>query len=189
MLPTYSRTGGGGGGGARKSFRGREKFLIALVFLTFCFVCFCGLFYLPEFSSNRVLNVVKQFQRAGPEMFIPAPPIDKPHSHGNSHHHHQQQPGGDRDKFMAKIKEELPDLNFDRPETLKKAEEEEKEDVAERGVDNGDNGKVLQPPNQIEEQPQQQQPMNMNPVPIPGSEDQDVSVMEKRNKVREVSFK
>lgn len=191
-------------GSGQKSFRAREKFLIVLVFLTFCFVCFCGLFYLPEFGSSRVLNVYQQLQRAGPEMFIPAPPIQQP-----NHHHHQQHnnraSGEVRDPLlMAKIKEELGDLNLDRPET---ANQRKLEDSSVSGNVNHNNrakeevdvesagAKVLLPPNQIEEsrrevqqqQGQQMQQPRMNPVPIPKSDDSDVDVTEKRNKVKEVS--
>lgn len=213
-------------GSSQKSFRAREKFLIVLVFLTFCFVCFCGLFYLPEFGSGRVLNVYKQFQRAGPEMFIPAPPIEQPNHHHQNHHRHNGgdlEGGGsdsvldneghvvDRAKLLAKIREELGDLNLDRPETANQRKLEDssvsggggglvgKSVGGGRAVDVDDSGKVLQPPNQIEEsrrevvvpqQEQQQQQLqqpNMNPMTIPKSDDTDVDVTEKRNKVREVS--
>lgn len=192
MLPTYSRLSQP----RTKSFRTREKLLIGLVLLTFV-VCFGGLFYLPDFKAGRVQNLYKQIQRAGPEMFIPAPPIDQP-----NHHHHRHGAGGggagdghdvDRAKLFAKIKEELGDLNLDRPETAanqRKLEDESETEISKNPVP---------PPNQIEEnvapkkkhqsdrEPQQQQHPNMGPVPIPKSEDTDVSVTEKRNKVREVS--
>lgn len=208
MLPTtYTRTGQT----RSKSFRAREKFVIALVFLTFCFVCFCGIFLLPEFGSSRVLNVYKQFQRAGPEMFIPAPPIDQP-----NHHHHQHRHQGieapaaagsalddeghvvDRAKLLAKIKEELGDLNLDRPETLASQRKLEESGLAggvggrdrQGGGSDVDGGKAIVPPplpNHIGETKQQQEPPIMKPVPIPKSDDSDVSTTERRNKVREVS--
>nr|XP_036218176.1 mannosyl-oligosaccharide alpha-1,2-mannosidase IA-like [Bactrocera oleae] len=62
---------------SRKSnFHLREKFLIGLVLATLCLLCFGGIFLLPDnFGGERVLRVYKQFQKAGPEMFIPAPPL------------------------------------------------------------------------------------------------------------------
>lgn len=94
MLPTYSRLSGSTTGGAttattniltstpatsilRRLFRSREKCLIALVFVTLVFVCFGGVFYLPDDfgAGERVRNVYKHLQKAGPEMFIPAPPL------------------------------------------------------------------------------------------------------------------
>lgn len=200
MLPTYSRVGQP----RAKSFRGREKFLIALVFLTFCFVCFCGLFYLPEFGSSRVLNVYKQFQKAGPEMFIPAPPIDPPnHNHRHSEKHSALGgPGhvGDREKLFEKIKNELGDLNLDRPETQANQRKlEDNDDGGGGGGGGGEGGEqqdvdraVVQPPIQVEDakqrvQQQQQEQPKMEPVPIPKSDDSNVPVTERRNKVREVS--
>lgn len=198
MLPTtYSRTT------RAKSFRAREKFLIALVFLTFCFVCFCGLFYLPEFGSNRVLNVYKQFQQAAPQMFIPAPPIDQPNHHHHQHRHNENPGAGrdtalddDRAKLLAKIKVELGDLNLDRPETANSQGRLEESSLGTRGGGGGagsDNSQkraeehsnlaVTVPAGQM----QQHEKPNMPPMPIPNSDDSDVSTKERRNKVREVS--
>lgn len=215
MLPTYSsRNDRSLLLFTRKSFRAREKFLIVLVFLTFCFVCFCGLFYLPEFGSkNRVLDVYKQFQRAGPEMFIPAPPIDKPNHHHHHQHHGDDRPDNgidaeghiiDRAKLAAKIREELGDLNLDRPETQKSEREREQQEehgrmIADRNSQQQNKPEeniVLAPPNQIEENKNVLQAGGAvggsglgdnHPVPIPHSDSSDISVTEKRNKVREVS--
>ncbi|XP_059610000.1 mannosyl-oligosaccharide alpha-1,2-mannosidase IA [Phlebotomus argentipes] len=119
MLPTYSRstTTPATSLFQRKLFRNSERLLVILVLLTFCLVCFCGLFFLPDnFSSNRVFSVYKQLQKAGPEIFIPAPPVAQQGFRGD---------GGvdphlldDREKLQAKIQGEIGDI-IDRPEVQK----------------------------------------------------------------------
>ncbi|EDO64315.2 AGAP000558-PB [Anopheles gambiae str. PEST] len=125
MLPTYQRVSGGGSGTAgtsvsvtnpllgRRSFRSREKCLILLVLSTFGFVCFGGFFFLPDnFSADRVLKAYKQFQRAGPEIFIPAPP--PAHGRTGEEDIHRQD---DRVKLAEKIRKELPDDFLEKPDT------------------------------------------------------------------------
>lgn len=129
MLPSYQRIGGSGSNlsGAtsssffRRSFRNREKCLILMVFLTLGFICFGGFFYLPDNFGT----VYKQFQKAGPEIFIPAPP--RMHGHGGSisdiHQSSAELPPrraiGDREKLHAKIREEEMDI-LEKPETADK---------------------------------------------------------------------
>lgn len=108
MLPSYTRLGGtngvGGGGGistssigpiggqstaatfVRRLFRSRQRCLMVLVFVTLVCICFGGVFYLPDDfgAGERVLKVYKHLQKAGPEMFIPAPPL-MGHQHGHPH--------------------------------------------------------------------------------------------------------
>lgn len=212
MLPTYSsRNERSLLLFTRKSFpKSSEKFLIVLVLLTFCFVCFCGLFYLPDFGSKtRALDVYQQFKQAAPDMFIPAPPIDKPH-HQAHHHRGDDGPNNgvdteghviDRAKLEAKIREELGDLNLDRPETEKMDRQEEGRMVVEGNSQHvkPEENIVLAPPNQIEENKNVGQAPggavggsgtgdNHHPVPIPHADNSDKSVTEKRDKVREVSF-
>uniref|UniRef100_A0A1L8DR25 alpha-1,2-Mannosidase n=1 Tax=Nyssomyia neivai TaxID=330878 RepID=A0A1L8DR25_9DIPT len=118
MLPTYTRSTATQATSffSRKSFRNSEKLLILLVLLTFCFVCFCGFFFLPDnFSSNRVFNVYKQLQKAGPEIFIPAPPVAQQGFNGVDADPHLLD---DRDRLQQKIQGELGDI-IDRPETHK----------------------------------------------------------------------
>lgn len=84
MLPTYSRLGTSTSS-VRRALRTREKFLILLLLATLAFVCFGGVFYLPDnfVGSDKVREVYKQIQNAGPEIFIPAPPIARQnHQHG-----------------------------------------------------------------------------------------------------------
>lgn len=83
MLPTYARASTSAS--VRRALRTREKFLILLLFATLAFVCFGGLFYLPDnfVGTDKVRQVYKHIQSAGPEIFIPAPPVAKPHhQHG-----------------------------------------------------------------------------------------------------------
>lgn len=120
MLPQYARISSSNSTNlfVRRSFRTREKCLILLVFLTLGFVCFGGFFYLPDnFGAEKVLNVYKQFQRAGPEIFIPAPP----HAHG--HHSGEDDPHGDKAKLQAKI-QELNDF-LEKPETKRDVDPQE----------------------------------------------------------------
>uniref|UniRef100_A0A2M3YYF6 alpha-1,2-Mannosidase n=1 Tax=Anopheles braziliensis TaxID=58242 RepID=A0A2M3YYF6_9DIPT len=117
MLPTYQRVGGSSSSAAnpllgRRSFRSREKCLILLVLSTFGFVCLGGFFFLPDnFSADRVLKAYKQFQRAGPEIFIPPPP---PAAHGRDEDIHRVD---DREKLQEKIRKELPDEFLEKPDT------------------------------------------------------------------------
>lgn len=215
MLPTYRNASGSGGPSlfSRKSFRAREKFLIVLVFLTFCFVCFCGFFFLPDnFGTHRVLHVYKQFQKAGPEIFIPAPPIEH-ENHQNSNHHRRSGEDGsdvhlldDRAKLAAKIKNELGDI-LEKPATMPRIQVDEGEErrringaggdyELKRPVEDGDDkGMAIPAPNDFgQAENQQQQPYNdqqqsaAQQYPISNPRDADSSVNEKRDKVKEVSF-
>ncbi|XP_037937604.1 mannosyl-oligosaccharide alpha-1,2-mannosidase IA isoform X3 [Teleopsis dalmanni] len=97
--------------GRKSNFHSREKCLIGLVLITLCLLCFGGIFLLPDnFGSDRVLRVYKQFQKAGPEIFIPAPPLAA-HAPKELDPHFM----GDRKKLQAKIKEELGEL-LDKPQ-------------------------------------------------------------------------
>jgi hypothetical protein len=77
MLPTYQRFNASGSGKIR-SFRVSEKILIFLVFVSFLVIVLFGFFLLPDFGgTNGVIQVYNKFKKAGPEIFIPAPPIDR----------------------------------------------------------------------------------------------------------------
>ncbi|KAH8240420.1 hypothetical protein KR038_000365 [Drosophila bunnanda] len=95
--------------GRKSNFHSREKCLIGLVLVTLCFLCFGGIFLLPDnFGSDRVLRVYKHFQKAGPEIFIPAPPIA-----GQGHAPHRNEDPhfiGDRQRLEQKIRAELGDI-------------------------------------------------------------------------------
>ena len=68
MLPTYQRVGPT----KQRSFKSREKILIFLIFASFCFVVFCGFFFLPDnFGTERVLQAYSKFKKNSPEIFIP----------------------------------------------------------------------------------------------------------------------
>ncbi|XP_055605865.1 mannosyl-oligosaccharide alpha-1,2-mannosidase IA isoform X1 [Uranotaenia lowii] len=118
MLPMYQRLGGSQPSSnplvsVRRSFRSSEKCLILLVLLTFGFVCFGGFFFLPDnFGADRVLKVYKQFQKAGPEIFIPPPPP----AHGGLDGDEDFHKLNDRDRLQEKIQKELPDDILEKPD-------------------------------------------------------------------------
>ncbi|XP_055841507.1 mannosyl-oligosaccharide alpha-1,2-mannosidase IA isoform X2 [Episyrphus balteatus] len=108
--------------GRKPNFHSREKCLIGLVLATLCLLCFAGIFLLPDnFGGERVLKVYKSFQKAGPEIFIPAPPLAN-----NGHGSKDTDPHvlGDRVKLQAKIKEELGDI-LDKPEIQRRGGSDE----------------------------------------------------------------
>ncbi|XP_059224299.1 mannosyl-oligosaccharide alpha-1,2-mannosidase IA isoform X2 [Stomoxys calcitrans] len=116
--------------GRKSNFHNREKCLIGLVLATLCFLCFGGIFLLPDnFGGDKVLRVYKQFQKAGPEIFIPAPPLA-------GHAAKDQDPHfmNDKQKLQAKIKEELGEI-LDKPQLQQ--DTVDSEDVADVGGDNG----------------------------------------------------
>ncbi|XP_052856077.1 mannosyl-oligosaccharide alpha-1,2-mannosidase IA isoform X2 [Drosophila gunungcola] len=93
--------------GRKSNFHSREKCLIGLVLVTLCFLCFGGIFLLPDnFGSDRVLRVYKHFQKAGPEIFIPAPPLAGHAPHRSEDPHFI----GDRQRLEQKIRAELGEI-------------------------------------------------------------------------------
>ncbi|XP_054729154.1 mannosyl-oligosaccharide alpha-1,2-mannosidase IA-like [Anastrepha obliqua] len=195
--------------GRKSNFHLREKFLIGLVLATLCLLCFGGIFLLPDnFGGDRVLRVYKQFQKAGPEMFIPAPPLAG-HAPKDSDPHFI----GDRQKLQAKIKEELGDI-LDKP-LLQQHHPDAGYDGEELGA--ADDGQQQQqgvaPPLNGEGPPETVNPagkahtnnnnddvaarMDNNNLPVGkvaslqfgqnGNADPDPAVEEKRQKVKEVS--
>lgn len=186
MLPTYTRLGTSTSS-VRRALRTREKFLILLLFATLAFVCFGGLFYLPE-----VREVYNTIQHAGPEIFIPAPPVAR--------HHHQhgidgtnsidnQEDGekhllNDRNRLHAKIQGEWAAAvaegdHLEKPQAKPQPNEAplmsplapEKREV-ENPVDGAG---VADAPD-----------LQTNSLPI--GEDPDPVARERRNKIREVSY-
>lgn len=124
MLPTYVSKGGHPSL-LRRLFRSREKCLILLVAFTLVFLCFGGFFYLPDdFGSDRVMKVYKQFQKAGPEIFIPAPPLMGPLAAGDdSADTYQRRVVDDRLKLNAKIEQELGRDALEKPDTETRVED------------------------------------------------------------------
>lgn len=75
MLPTYQRFNASSSA-KNRSFRVSEKILIFLVFISFLVIVVFGFFLLPDFGgTNGVIQVYNKFKKAGPEIFIPAPPV------------------------------------------------------------------------------------------------------------------
>lgn len=187
MLPTYARLGTTTS--VRRALRTREKFLILLLFATLAFVCFGGFFYLPDnfVSSDSVLEVYKKIQNAGPEIFIPAPPIAKPHhQHGiDSGNSIDLQEDGDnhishdRNRLHAKIqgdwavgdhleKPQAKPFQNDVSQIVPVPEKREVENLADNG-----HGVADAP--------------DLQTNSLPSGEDADPIARERRNKIREVS--
>lgn len=104
MLPTYQRFNTSSS--KVRSFRTSERVLIGLVFISFLVIVLFGFFLLPDFAgTNGVIQVYNKFKKAGPEIFIPAPPIaDK---NGNDF---------DRIRLQEKIKSDFDGDFLEKPE-------------------------------------------------------------------------
>lgn len=207
MLPSYQRIGGSGGGLSggtsssffRRSFRNREKCLILMVFLTLGFICFGGFFYLPDNFGT----VYKQFQKTGPEIFIPAPP--RQHAHGGAISDVHQSSGelpprraiGDRAKLHAKIREEEMDI-LEKPET---ANNGGGGGGAYMGNDGGGEAPIMNPPSPEQRESADNSAVGKAPFAIDDAattprqltfvnmgEDSDPTTRQRRDKVKEVSF-
>lgn len=195
MLPTYSRMGPSTSS-VRRALRTREKFLILLLFATLTFVCFGGVFYLPDnfVPTDKVKQVYKKIQNAGPEIFIPAPPIARPH------HQHGIDVGNsiddlndgedhildDKNRLHAKIQGDWAAMAAE-GDHLEKPQ----------GKDQNNNESPLMSP---ETTPKKRQADNIRPgdgagvaeaperqFNLPSGEDSDPQARERRNKVKEVS--
>lgn len=205
MLPTYQRIGGSSQPpnpllAVRRSFRASEKCLILLVLLTFGFVCFGGFFFLPDnFGADRVLKAYKQFQKAGPEIFIPPPPP----AHGLLEGDEDPHKLNDREKLQEKIQKELPDDILEKPDLDDgHTSGPEFDNALDSGVQAagpmaGGPAGVVAPPQNLDE-PDLKGGPSSSKGSTAGSggfhtfnssvgEDPDPAVREKRNKVKEVS--
>lgn len=193
--------------GRKSNFHSKEKCLIGLVLATLCLLCFGGIFLLPDnFGGERVLRVYKQFQKAGPEIFLPAPPLAA-HAPKDLDPHFLN----DRVKLQAKIKEELGEI-MDKPQlqqdTLDSgadaaAEQDSPQQFDEAGMQQG----AAPPLNNQHQQAGKSNDNNHSPddvavaldnnnlpignvnlqMPLGGHADSDPSVEDKRLKVKEVS--
>lgn len=191
MLPTYTRTSTSS---VRRALRAREKFLILLLFATLAFVCFGGLFYLPDnfVNTDRVKEVYKKIQSAGPEIFIPAPPLS------GYHHQHGIDGGNSNDIQMDGEKHILDDKN--------RLHAKIQGDFA-AAVAEGDHLEKPQPKSLANDSPLMsplapEKREVENPVDgagvadapdlqlsgLPSGQDPDAVAVERRNKIREVSF-
>lgn len=186
MLPTYTRLGTSTSS-VRRALRTREKFLILLLFATLAFVCFGGVFYLPDnfVSSDKVREVYNKFQNAGPEIFIPAPPVARHHhQHGIDGNSIDNQEDGDkhllddRNRLHAKIGEWSDHIEKPQP----KPETNEAPLMSplapeKREVENPlDGAGVADAP-------------DLKIDSLPNGEDSDPVARERRDKIREVSDK
>lgn len=109
MLPTYQRFNNSSSGKIR-SFRASEKILIFLVFISFLVIVLFGFFLLPDLSaSSGVRDVYNKFKKAGPDIFIPAPP---------HHERHRDTFDLDKKRLQDIIKSEFNDVDseLERPD-------------------------------------------------------------------------
>lgn len=192
LLPTYQRFASGGATTtpARRSFRPREKYLLALVSLTFCAVCFGAFFFLPEFrgagegsSAGGVYRVYRRMQKAGPELLIPAPPLQNELGDAPDLVRHNDREGPDphqrldRDRLLAKIEREEPPL--ERPQPQSRDPSQPRGPPSERPL-------LEAPPEETATVP----PAPLAPAdayPITrGGEDPDPTARERRDKVKQV---
>lgn len=174
MLPLYQRIGTSSSQiKLKSSIRTREKILIFLVFLTFGFVCFGGFFFLPDnFSSDSVRQVYNKFKKHSPEIFIPAPPVEK------------RRDDIDRMKLQQKI---ANDFNDD-DEILEKPELEHNQ---HNGNSHQNNIPIVPPPeqhNDVNDKPPTISATSDSLVYSIDGEDSDKVAQDRRNKVKEVSF-
>uniref|UniRef100_T1GUC0 Uncharacterized protein n=1 Tax=Megaselia scalaris TaxID=36166 RepID=T1GUC0_MEGSC len=195
MLPTYSRT-------SRKLgiIPNKEKCMIGLVLSTLCLLCFAGIFLLPDdFGGEKVLKVVKKFKEAGPDIFIPNIP-NPPLAEKLGESIHVQ---GDRQRLEAKIKNEWSDGKYilDKPEVIKKSSGEDYVEPNNRDDNDNDRdneeknneGVVAPPPNGKDDAAVVAPPSKKlggkdeNVLEISESKNEDPSVKEKAEKVKEVS--
>ena len=188
--------------GRKSNFHSREKCLIGLVLATLCLLCFGGIFLLPDnFGGERVLRVYKQFQKAGPEIFIPAPPLAA-HAPKDLDPHFMN----DRVKLQAKIKEELGEI-MDKPQLQQdtldsgaadEGEQDSPQQFDEAGMQQGAAPPVNKPakandnnrsPDDVAVLDNNNLPIgNVNlQMPLGGHADSDPAAEEKRLKVKEVS--
>lgn len=103
LLPTYRRyVNGVPQPIGRKSLRLREKYIILLVFVTFGTVCFGAFFFLPDLRDRvAMIEVRRQLQNAGNEMFVPG--VNHMNQHGDVDIHKVD----DQRRLGGKIAEEL----------------------------------------------------------------------------------
>lgn len=184
MLPTYTRASPFG----RRALRTREKFLILLLLATLAFVCFGGLFYLPDnfVATDKVREVYKKIQSAGPEIFIPAPPVARPHhQHGiektqiEASDNHEPEDAkhilDDRNRLHAKINDEWTGGDH-----LEKPQSRNEAPVMNPPSPEGSKNDLSPADGAVADAPDVQ-------GSLPLGEDSDPVTRERRNKIREVS--
>lgn len=189
MLPTYTRLGTTTSIN-RRALRAREKFLILLLCATLAFVCFGGVFYLPD--NFGATDIFKKVQIAGPEIFIPAPPvISKPlHQHGIEKSESEQKENDDakhilddRNRLQQKIRDEWA-AGVNEGDHLEKPQ-------AKTGGTNSNDAPIMKEPSLDQNALNQGDELGVGNAPdlqtnLPNGEDSDPVARERRNKIREV---
>lgn len=189
MLPTYTRLGTTTSIN-RRALRTREKFLILLLCATLAFVCFGGVFYLPD--NFGATDIFKKVQIAGPEIFIPAPPvIAKPiHQHGIEKSEAEQKENDDekhilddRNRLQQKIRDEWA-AGVNAGDHLEKPQPK---------TGNNNEAPIMHEPSLDQNAVNQGDELGVGNAPdlqtnLPNGEDSDPVARERRNKIREVSY-
>ncbi|KAG5683521.1 hypothetical protein PVAND_012795 [Polypedilum vanderplanki] len=168
MLPTYQRFTNSGSGKIR-SFRASERILILLVFISFLIIVLFGFFLLPDFGGTSGLsNAYKNLKIRGPEIFIPAPPIEKSRDTFDL----------DKIRLEQKINSELNDIDLlEKPEILQPP----KVPIAPIPVPDHNHNHHQKKPVTTITNSEQQQVYNVDGA------DQDETARKRRDKVKEVS--
>lgn len=204
MLPQYTRLGPSTSS-VRRALRTREKFLILLLLATLTFVCFGGVFYLPDnfVPSDKVRQVYKKIQNAGPEIFIPAPPVARPHhQHGiDTANAIDEQGDGDnhimhdRNRLHAKINGDWAAIAAEGDHLEKPQEKKQQQPTQEKQqppIDAPLTSQDVGPEKRQVENPKMNDGAGVAEAPeiqfnLPNGEDPDPEIQKRRNKVREVS--
>lgn len=169
MLPTYQRFNASGSGKIR-SFRASEKILIFLVFVSFLVIVLFGFFLLPDFGgTNGVIQVYNKFKKAGPEIFIPAPPIDR----------NREANDLDKLRLQEKIRSELDVDLLEKPQL----QEVEKVPIVPIPVPNHKNSH-----GHHQQHVDKTTQKDATELYVADGADQDSSARERRDKVKEVSL-
>jgi hypothetical protein len=164
MLPTYQRFNASSG--KIRSFRASEKILVFLVFVSFLVIVLFGFFLLPDFGgTNGVIQVYNKFKKAGPEIFIPAPPIDR----------NREANDLDKLRLQEKIRSELDVDLLEKPQL----QEVDKVPIVPIPVPNHKNSHG----HHVDKTTQQ----GAGELYVADGADQDSSARERRDKVKEVS--
>lgn len=167
--------------------------MILLLFVTLAFICFGGVFYLPDNfgASDKVIEAVKRLQNAGPEIFIPAPPVAEHPFHGHgvaapADDRADDSHALDRSRFRARMNDDRSLVDhLEKPQNRLDEQNDEAAAavavpaVAEVSSERADAG-----------QPADEDSVGNAPElqwSLPSGEDGDAVARERRNKVREVS--
>jgi hypothetical protein len=170
MLPTYQRFNTSSSSGKIRSFRASEKILIFLVFISFLVIVLFGFFLLPDFGgTNGVIQVYNKLKKTGPEIFIPAPPIADKLRDGSDF---------DRIRLQEKIRSDV--------DLLEKPELQKPDKVPIVPIPVPDHNRNHHNHHHVDKTTQHE---SSDSLYVADGADQDSIARERRDKVKEVSYK